>query len=280
VLRELIVSQFLTELAINPGESRVGTPTNELVIGILGQLVDIDPAGEQDLISWEVKSNTMSGLYRLDSSNQIVPLLAADFPRYQKMGWNIPSACARALRFPDGSELTAQAVKRSIDRSAGWATFLVNTYLKDENVDGFADEDAVQVVDTYTVRFVLQEPTAHFPVCWPRPPISRWPNVLPRPMIRFCVVALVPTRWLTGFRASGCGCKPTPNGRVHPRPLLRIFGCAFMGMGMRCAARWRSFSRLTWPGRGCLTPRLWSCASLSRFCGLGRAGHFQELCHF
>jgi peptide/nickel transport system substrate-binding protein len=162
VLRELIVSQFLTELAINPGESRVGTPTNELVIGIIGQLTDIDPAGEQDLISWEVKSNTMSGLYRLDSSNQIVPLLAADFPQVSEDGLVYTISLRQGLRFPDGSELTAQAVKRSIDRSAGLGNFLVNSYLKDENVDGFADEDAVQVIDTYTVQILLQEPAAHF----------------------------------------------------------------------------------------------------------------------
>jgi peptide/nickel transport system substrate-binding protein len=162
VLRELIASQFLTELAINPGESRVGTPTNELVIGIIGQLVDIDPAGEQDLISWEVKNNTMSGLYRLDNSSQIVPLLAADFPQISEDGLEFTISLRQGLRFPDGSELTAQAVKRSIDRSAGLGNFLVNSYLKDENVDGFADEDAVQVIDTYTVRIVLQEPAAHF----------------------------------------------------------------------------------------------------------------------
>lgn len=170
VLRELIVSQFLTELAINPGESRVGTPTNELVIGILGQLVDIDPAGEQDLISWEVKSNTMSGLYRLDSSNQIVPLLATDFPQVSEGGLEYTISLRQGVRFPDGSELTAQAVKRSVDRSAGMGSFLVNTYLKDENVDGFADEDAVQVVDTYTVRFVLKEPGAYFTSLLATPP--------------------------------------------------------------------------------------------------------------
>lgn len=170
VLRELIVSQFLTELAINAGESRVGTPTNELVIAVVGQLTDIDPAGAQDLISWEVKSNIMSGLYRLDSSNQIVPLLAADFPQVSEDGLEYTIPLRQGLRFPDGSELTAQAVKRAIDRSAGMGNFLVNTYLKDENVDGFADEDAVQVVDTYTVRFVLRQPAAHFPSLLATPP--------------------------------------------------------------------------------------------------------------
>ncbi|MFO7538811.1 MAG: ABC transporter substrate-binding protein, partial [Chloroflexota bacterium] len=120
------------------------------------------PAGEQDLISWEVKSNTMSGLYRLDSSSQLVPLLAADFPQVSEDGLDYTISLRQGVRFPDGSELTAQAVKRSIDRSAGLGNFLVNSYLKDENGDGFADEDAVQVIDTYTVRLVLQEPAAHF----------------------------------------------------------------------------------------------------------------------
>jgi peptide/nickel transport system substrate-binding protein len=46
----------------------------------------------------------------------------------------------------------------------------VNGLLKDSNDDGFADEDAVQVLVQNLVKFVLQEPTAYFPDILATPP--------------------------------------------------------------------------------------------------------------
>ena len=47
-----------------PGEPRVVASPNEMVIGIVGDLSDLDPAARfSNLTSWEIKINTMSGLY-------------------------------------------------------------------------------------------------------------------------------------------------------------------------------------------------------------------------
>lgn len=163
---ETVARQWLVPAVsgIEVGESRVGTPADELVIGVVGSLQDMDPAGVPDLISWEVKQNTMSGLYRFTADNDLQPLLAADFPSVSEDGLVYTIALRQGVRFPDGSELTADDVKWSIDRAsvAGSGSYLINDFLKDEDEDNFADADAVQVVDTYTVQILLQEPAGYF----------------------------------------------------------------------------------------------------------------------
>jgi peptide/nickel transport system substrate-binding protein len=158
--------------AVDVGESRVGTPGSELIIGMVGELPDLDPAGAPDLISWEVKSNVMGGLYRLTPQNEIEPLLAAGPPQVSEEGTVYTIRLRQDLRYPDGSEFTAADVKWSLDRAAvaGAGSYLINGYLKDENEDNFADADAVDVVDQFTVRITLREPLAYFTHILATPP--------------------------------------------------------------------------------------------------------------
>ena len=157
--------------AVNPGESRVGTPGTELYIGVVGQFSDMDPASlTADFIGWEIKNNTMGGLYRFNADNALEPLLASALPAVSedKLEYTIP--LRTGLRFGDGSEFTADDVKWSLNRAGGLGNFLVNTYLKDANGDNFADEDAVQVIDPATVKIILKEPTGYFPAILAAPP--------------------------------------------------------------------------------------------------------------
>jgi peptide/nickel transport system substrate-binding protein len=173
VIERLTVAWLITpgeEEAIDPGESRVGTPANELIIGVVGMLADMDPARPPDLLSWEIKNNTMSGLFMFNSSNELVPILAADFPAISEDKLEYTIRLRRDMRFPDGSEFTADDVQWSINRSRALGNFLINDILKDSNDDNFADEDAVQVIDPFTVKFVLQEATAYFPNLLATPP--------------------------------------------------------------------------------------------------------------
>lgn len=163
---------------LQPGESRVGTPTDELFIGILvspdslGSLPNMDPAAQSDLLSWEVKNNTLSGLYRFNASNELAPLLAASMPTISEDGLEYTVTLQPDLRFPDGSELTAEDVKWSVDRARDLGSFTVNSVLKDSDGNFYADQDSVQIIDQYTVKFVLQAPTSYFPALLATPPFS------------------------------------------------------------------------------------------------------------
>jgi peptide/nickel transport system substrate-binding protein len=157
-----IAVELIPEEQLRPGESRAGTPANELYIGMLGQPVDLDPAGLPDLISWEIKNNTMSGLFMFNSNNEIVPMLATSFPVISEDKLEYTISLRQGLRFSDGSEFTADDVKWSVERARSLGNFQINGYLKDSDSNGFADDDAVQVVDQYTIKFVLDRPTSTF----------------------------------------------------------------------------------------------------------------------
>lgn len=157
--------------SIDPGESRVGTPTDEFFIGIVGSLNEMDPATLAfDFINWEVMRNTMSGLYMFNADNQLQPVLAEDSPTVSEDKLEYTIRLRQGLQFPDGSEFTADDVAWSVIRASRLGNFLVNGYLQDANEDNFADFDAVQIVDPYTVKFILQAPTAFFPSLLATPP--------------------------------------------------------------------------------------------------------------
>jgi peptide/nickel transport system substrate-binding protein len=169
-MSRLAAEWFVTiEGQIDPGESRVGTAADELVIGLIGQ-PDMDPAAAPDLLSWEVKNNTMSGLYGFTAQNELVAMLAAERPSISEDTLEYTIQLREGLSFADGTALTADVVKESVLRSARLGSFLVNGLLKDENDDGFADEDAIEVLGQNLVKFVLQEPASHFPNILATPP--------------------------------------------------------------------------------------------------------------
>lgn len=166
-----LVLDEISSDSIDPGESRVGTPAGEFFIGVVGNLTDMDPATfPPDFISWEVKRNTMSGLYMFDANNELQPMLAEGPPAISADKLEYTIRLKSGLQFPDGSEFAADDVQWSVLRAARLGSFPVNNYLKDEDGNNFADFDAVQVVDPLTVKFVLQEPTAFFPSLLATPP--------------------------------------------------------------------------------------------------------------
>lgn len=177
LIQDLSVTWLIQDEAlannIDPGESRVGTPADELFIGLIGQLQDMDPATlSSDFINWEIMANTMSGLYGFDAANELQPLLAAGPPQISedKLEYTIP--LKPGLQFPDGTNLTAEDVRWSVIRSSRLGNFLVNGYLKDSNDDNFADVDAVQVINDETVKLILNVPTSYFPSLLATPPYA------------------------------------------------------------------------------------------------------------
>ncbi|MCA9916702.1 MAG: transporter substrate-binding domain-containing protein [Anaerolineales bacterium] len=159
----LTIAWLLPSDTLTPGEPRVVASPNDMVIGIVGSPSDLDPAARaSNLISWEIKINTMSGLYNLTANNTLEPMLATALPTISEDKLEYTVSLVRDLSFPDGSEFTAADVKWSVDRARSLGNFWVNSYLKDSDADGFADPDAVQVIDDFTVKFVLQEPDASF----------------------------------------------------------------------------------------------------------------------
>ncbi|MFN2187163.1 MAG: ABC transporter substrate-binding protein, partial [Candidatus Promineifilaceae bacterium] len=171
VIEQLIAKWLVSDEDIAAGESLVGTPEDEIVIGVSAQLTGLDPAASPaDFISWEVKSNIFGGLLMLDEFSTVTPILASELPQVSEDNLVYTVTLRPGLEFPSGSALSAADVKFSVDRAAQLGNYLINSYLKDANDDGFADNDAIQIIDDQTVKFVLNEPTSYFPSVLATPP--------------------------------------------------------------------------------------------------------------
>ena len=148
--------------SVDMGESLIGTPADTVVVGVVGTLESVDPAAAPDMIGWEVKRNTMSGLYTFDGEDVLVPALASGPPQISEDHLVYTFTLRSNLSFPDGNPLTANDVKWSINRAALLGNWHVNAFLEDSNGDRIADADAVEVVGPLTIRISLQEPASYF----------------------------------------------------------------------------------------------------------------------
>jgi peptide/nickel transport system substrate-binding protein len=144
-----------------------------LVYGTTDKMSDIDPANAYDFHTWEIFYNTMDGLVGYEpGGSKLVPALATSWKPNAK-GDEFTFTLRPGLKFTDGTPITADVVKWTIDRNAklaGDPSWLITEFVKE-----------VQVVDPLTVKFILTGPIAFFPQLLANPPYYPLnPNVWPK----------------------------------------------------------------------------------------------------
>ncbi len=149
-------------LALGVAAPAVAQPAGTLVVGLVAEPVNLDPAQVTDLNSNRVGRRIAETLVTFpEESTQIVPGLAESWV-VSKDGLRYTFKLRKGVSFHDGTPLDAEAVKFSIDRQINpehpfnklgkypFANFF------------FGNIKAVEVVDPLTVEFVLKEPRASF----------------------------------------------------------------------------------------------------------------------
>ena len=149
-------------LALGVAAPAVAQPAGTLVVGLVAEPVNLDPAQVTDLNSNRVGRRIVETLVTFpEESTQIVPGLAESWA-VSKDGLRYTFRLRKGVSFHDGTPLDAEAVKFSIDRQINpehpfnklgkypFANFF------------FGNIKAVEVVDPLTVEFVLKEPRASF----------------------------------------------------------------------------------------------------------------------
>lgn len=140
-----------------PAAEQGKVPKDTLVIGMASDLATLDPAATMDNASWKitypcydrlVKYKTVDG----KSSTEVEPM-AAEAWTVSADGKEWIFKLRKDLKFHDGSPVNAQAVKFSIDRVLK---------IHKGPADYFPTLKAVEVVDDYTVKFVMEKPFPPF----------------------------------------------------------------------------------------------------------------------
>ena len=143
-----------------PPAADVGT----LIIGTTDKVTVLDPADSYDFHTWEVHHNTMDTLlHYVPGTTDLEPGLATGYT-VSDDGLEYTFTLVEGVSFPDGAPFDAGAVKWSIDRVValeGDPNWLVTSFV-----------ESVEVVDEYTVKFVLLSPVNYFPLLVATQPYS------------------------------------------------------------------------------------------------------------
>jgi len=164
-LTELSLKWYGLDLTtiIEPGEAPPAE-AGVLTIGTTDKVTVLDPADSYDFHTWEVHHNTMDTLlHYVPGTTELEPGLATGY-EVSADGTEYTFTLVEGVSFPDGAPFNAEAVKWSIDRVIrleGDPNWLVSSFVS-----------SVEVVDEYTVKFVLTGPIAYFPLLVATQPYS------------------------------------------------------------------------------------------------------------
>ena len=105
-------------LALIWGATSAGAADRVLVYGTTEKVSDMDPANAYDFHTWEIFQNIYQGLvsYAPGTTN-LVPGLAESWTS-NKAGDEFTFKLRKGVKFGDGTPLTAEVVKWTIDRNA------------------------------------------------------------------------------------------------------------------------------------------------------------------
>jgi peptide/nickel transport system substrate-binding protein len=153
---------LLLVLTLTTGGVAAAQPTGTLVVGLVAEPVNLDPAQVTDLNSTRVGRRIVESLVTFpEESTQVVPGLAESWT-ISKDGLRYTFKLRKNVKFHDGTPFDAESVKFSIERQINpehpfnklgkypFANFF------------FGNVKAVEVIDPSTVDFILKEPRASF----------------------------------------------------------------------------------------------------------------------
>jgi peptide/nickel transport system substrate-binding protein len=142
----------------------------DLIVTIRNDPITLDPIEAWDVLSIPVIEQVAEGLFTIDLAdpdNRIIPNLATDW-KWSDDNLELTCTLRQGVEFHDGNEFNAHAVKWNFDRVYGMID-QINTKDLWLLPDGRWIIKETQVVDDFTVKFVLNDPYVPFEAmlsCW------------------------------------------------------------------------------------------------------------------
>jgi peptide/nickel transport system substrate-binding protein len=138
-------------------EAASGEPQQggEIVLSTSGEPVTFNPLYSQDSASADVIDLIHVSLLQTDEELNLIPYLATDLPEISEDGLEYTYTLNEGVLFHDGEELTAEDVKFTHD-------IFINPDYTGPRAGDFDTLESIEVVDEYTVKFILSEVDASF----------------------------------------------------------------------------------------------------------------------
>jgi peptide/nickel transport system substrate-binding protein len=137
-------------LALVGGPAPAQAPKKTLTIALNQDPDILDPTLSRTYVGRIIYAQMCEKLYEIDEKLTISPQLAAELPRFTDGGKTVTIKLRSGVKFNDGTPMTAEAVKFSLDR---------HREMKGSNRRSELDHvDAVEVADPSTIRLRLKAP--------------------------------------------------------------------------------------------------------------------------
>lgn len=122
----------------------------DIVVAVQDTFISMDPHDTNDTLSYSAQKAMMQGLVGFDKEMNVIPVLAESYEANDE-ATEFTFKLREGIKFHDGTDFNAEAVKVNVDRLANPENRLKRHSL-------FAIVDHTEVVDEYTVKVVLKEP--------------------------------------------------------------------------------------------------------------------------
>ena len=125
------------------------TAGGDLIIAELSDVQSLDPHGSNDVSSSNVQSNIFETLVIRDANGELAPGLAESWTQVDDLTWEFK--LRTGIKFHDGEDFNAEAVKKSFDRILDPEVASPRAFL-------FEMVTEVKVIDDNTVQFITEYP--------------------------------------------------------------------------------------------------------------------------
>jgi peptide/nickel transport system substrate-binding protein len=149
----LVIAAFVVAMGCGGGGApQPNTPPGTLYVALDDEPPELDPNLSTAYVDRQVMASLYDKLVDINEEGEIVPMLAKSY-EVSDDGLVYTFHLRKGIKFHDGTEFNAEAVKYNLDR-----------YQKEDSVRSTEVEPikSVEAVDEYTVRVTLSEPFAPF----------------------------------------------------------------------------------------------------------------------
>ncbi len=145
---------LVAALALAAAAASPAFAARDVVAAVASTFTTMDPYDANDTLSQAVVKSFYQGLYGFDRAMKMVPVLAESHEA-SKDGLTYTIKLKRGIKFHDGTDFNAEAVKVTFDR-------VTNPENKLKRYNLYKNIAKTEVIDPYTVRFTLKEPFSPF----------------------------------------------------------------------------------------------------------------------
>ena len=164
-----LVATACSSSSSTPASSAGGGGGGSMIVALDGDMAFADPALVSDGNSLYVEAQVVQGLVGLKPGtiSDVIPVLAADLPTVSSDGLTYTFKLRTGIKFHDGTDFNADAVKYNYDRWKNFPSGDVQTaaYYYGAVFGGFGDKsniDSVTATDPQTVAIKLKAPQSNF----------------------------------------------------------------------------------------------------------------------